>query len=129
MADVRKESEQLPVGLNAALGGRNRVERLKRSLVTESLNNVDAVVQQFGYDAVSLLGQGLERAYSAVSVPCLNVLARVSGVAATNIPSKDKESMGEKEAKQAEGRFARTQQGSAKRKRSRGSRNVCNARG
>lgn len=53
LAQLCEESEQLMVRLNVAIVGCNLPEKLPRLLVTESVNTVDAVVQQFGYDAVS----------------------------------------------------------------------------
>lgn len=57
------------VRLNVALVARNPAETLTPSLVTESVNDVDAVFQQLRYDAVSRLRQRLRRAYSTVRVP------------------------------------------------------------
>lgn len=69
VAEVCEESKQRLVRLNVAIVGRNRAWKLAHALVTESVNAVDAVVQQLGYDAASRLRQGLERAYSTVRVP------------------------------------------------------------
>lgn len=48
VAEVGKDSKQLFVRLSVVLVGRNRAEKLKLSLVTESANAVDAVVQLLG---------------------------------------------------------------------------------
>lgn len=59
VAKVREKSEQRMVRLNVAIVGRNSAEKLTRPLLTELDNDVDAVVQQLGYDAVIRLPQGL----------------------------------------------------------------------
>lgn len=59
IAEVRKESKQLMVWLNVAPDGRNRAEKLTLLLVSMLSYTVYAVVQQYGYDAVSGLRQGL----------------------------------------------------------------------
>lgn len=43
------------VRLNVALVGRNWAEKFTRLLVTESVNEVDLIIQQLGHDAVDLL--------------------------------------------------------------------------
>lgn len=62
VADVCEKSEQRMVRLNVALAGWSRPEKLTRSVVTESVNAVNAVVQQLRRDAVNSLRQGLQRA-------------------------------------------------------------------
>lgn len=84
LAQVR-ESEQLTVNFNVAIVGRNFVERLRRSLVAESVSAFNAATQQVRYEVVSRIRQGLERAYYTVRVPYLVELTRVSGVAETSI--------------------------------------------
>lgn len=68
------------------------MERIARSLGTESITAADAVVEQLGYDAVARIRPGLERACSAVLVPCLVALTRAFVVAATSFRWKSKES-------------------------------------
>lgn len=65
--------------------GRSRAGNLKRALVEDSESAVDAVVQRLGYDAMSVLPQGLERAYSTVRVPCSVALTCVFSVATTRV--------------------------------------------
>lgn len=55
------------VCMNVALIGWNRAEILPRSLVTETVNSIDAIVHQIGHDAVSQLQQALERAYLTIT--------------------------------------------------------------
>lgn len=55
VTQVRKESEQRMLHLNVSLIGRNRAEKLTNSLVKKSVNGIDTVVQQLGFDAVSRL--------------------------------------------------------------------------
>lgn len=43
------------ISLNVLIVGLSRVEKETRSVVTESVNTADTVVQQFGYDTVSWL--------------------------------------------------------------------------
>lgn len=79
-----EESEQQMVRLNVPIVGLNLAEKLTHALVTESVSAINAVFQQFDDDAVSRLRGRLERAYSAVRVPCLAALTLVSGGAATS---------------------------------------------
>lgn len=58
-----RELEQCMVRLYVAPVRRNPAEKLTRSLVTDSFNAVNNVIEQLGYDAVSRLRQGRERAY------------------------------------------------------------------
>lgn len=83
VAEDREES--LMVRLNDALFGCSRGEKLTRSIVTKSVNAVDALVQPFDYDVVNRLRQELERPFSTVRLPFLAASPRVSGVAATSI--------------------------------------------
>lgn len=71
--------------LNAALVGCNRTEKLMRSLMTKSVNAVDAFYQHSSYDAASQLQEGLERAYSTVRVPFLVASTHGSRNAGTSI--------------------------------------------
>lgn len=71
--------------VNAPLVGQNQSKRPKRFLLTESVNDVIAVFQQLGLDALSRLRKWLGRAYSAISLPCSVAFTRVSGVATTTI--------------------------------------------
>lgn len=89
-AEFCEESEQLMVRLNVARDSRNRVEKLTRSLVAESVNAVNSVLQQMAYDTVIQFQERFERTYSTVRVPFPVYLTRVSGVAATSIPWKGK---------------------------------------
>lgn len=58
LAEVRGESEKRLVRRNVALVGRDRAEKLTRSLVTASVNAIDAVIQQSSHEAVNRLRQG-----------------------------------------------------------------------
>lgn len=62
--------------LNVRIVARNRGEKLKSALVTESVNAADAVVQQLGYDARSRCRQRLERTCFIGRLPCLVALTR-----------------------------------------------------
>lgn len=119
MAEVQKESEQLLVCLNDALVGHNRAKKLTLPLMTESLNNVDAVVQQLGYHAGDRLRKGLEGAHLAVHVTYAVSLTRVFGVGAAIIRWRGEEKRYEKEVKPAEVRPAETQKGFIKASRPR----------
>lgn len=121
VAEVCEESVQHMVRLNVFIVGRNRAEKLARSLVAEPVIAVDVVAHQLGYDAVSRFRRGPERLYSAVSVPCSVGLTRISGVPATSIRRKDEGSRVSKESEPAEGRPAESQQGSARASQPRGS--------
>lgn len=73
------------VRLSIAIVGLRRAEKLTPSLVTETMNYVDVVVQRLGYNAVSWLRQVLERAYLTARMPCRMGLTSVSRVATTSI--------------------------------------------
>lgn len=101
------------VRLSVALVGRSRAEKLTRLLARESVNAVDAVIQQLGYDAVNRLQEKLGRAYSAVSVTCTVFLTCVSGVATASIRWKGERSEDDGESGPAEGRLIETRLGLA----------------
>lgn len=87
--------------------------------MTESVNTVDSLVQQLGYDAMSRLRQGLERAYSTVRGPYPEASTSVSAVVATSVCWKGEGSWDDGESKPAEGLPTETWHGSAKATRTR----------
>lgn len=121
VAEVRKDTDKLMVRLNVALVGDSWVKKLSRSLVTESVNTVNAVIQQLGHETVTGLRKDFEMAYSTVRVSFAVAFTRVSGVAATSVCWEGEESADEQEAELAEGRPAETRQGYANVARPRGS--------
>lgn len=96
MSVGREESEPGTAHFKVAFVGRNRVEKLTCSLETQSVNTADPVVLQLCYNMVSLLQQGLERAYSTVRVPFVIAFTRVSGVVVTSIRWEDERGGDEK---------------------------------
>lgn len=71
LAQVREESEECMVRLNVAFIGGNRAEKLTLSLVAESVNAFDVVLQQFRYEALIRIQKGLGRAYLTVRMSCV----------------------------------------------------------
>lgn len=128
VAEVRVDSERRMVPLSALLTGQNYAERLVRSFLTESVNTVNTVVQEFGHDAGNHLRQRLERAYLRARLPCLVVLTCISGMAATSTSWKSERSGDDEEPKQTESRPSKTFQGPTKTSGPRASGKGCAAR-
>lgn len=128
VAEVEKDSEHLLVNLNVTLVGHIRAERLMNSLVTEYVNDVDSVVQQLDYEAVSRLRRRLEIAYWTIRELCLVSLTCVLVVAATLISWKAERSWDQKDTEPSEGLPAEIRQGWARATRPRGSGKKCSAR-
>lgn len=82
--------------------------------MTKSVSTVDAEDQQLGYDAVSWLRKGLERAYSTVRVSCPVAWTHASGVAASGVCWNGEGRVDEKESETSTGRSTETRKGSAK---------------
>lgn len=60
--EVCEDVEKRMVRWKVVLLDRNQAENLMRSLMTETVNADDAVIQRSGHDSVSRFQQGLERA-------------------------------------------------------------------
>lgn len=96
--------------MSVALVDRDRAEKLTRSLVTESVNAFDVVVQHCGHDVINRLQQGLKWAYSTMLVTCIVEFTRVSRMVATSIRWNGERSGGDEESELAESRAGEVQQ-------------------